>query len=121
MNYAICDSHALENDLSLANADRHTGIVTVAAIQNSLPLFESQEVVTVIGPTDPIRDTIEQLVTVIVLIEETGVVVGEASVLTVEQASRLRFLTRHTVEAYYPDLVYHLRKVLFHLGPPPPS
>jgi hypothetical protein len=93
MNHTICDSHALENDLSPANGDRRTGVVTMAMIRNSLSLFESQEVITVIGSMD----------------------------LTFEQASRLRPLDIERVDAFYPDLVYHLREVLFYTRPLPPS
>ncbi len=118
MNYTICDHTHLEHELAKANAIAKEGGVSLTMVNASLLQFDHKDVVRVRGALYSENGAPCESVAEVILIQHEGLVVGEVSVLTREEAlSSPGVPTMSHVDALWPRLVDHLREIAFHLSP----
>lgn len=115
MNF-LCDLEQIENDLRKANGDRIHGRLNLNDLDEGRHQRDDQEFIVVVGKpgtSDP-----NERVTLVVMIQERGCTVAHAEEATVSDAEQAKTFTMNHIEYFFPELVSHLKEVLYHLYRP---
>jgi hypothetical protein len=112
----LLDERQLKHDLREANGDRVHGRLKLNDLDEARHQRADQEFIVVVGK--PATSDPNERVTLVVMIPERGRTVAHAEEATVSDAEHVKTFTMNHIDYFFPDLVSHLKEILYHLHRP---